>query len=389
MIDDKRNFMYIHCCRALLQAQPKVFIAENVKGLLTLGKGEAYRQIKADFAAAGYNIYAKLLDSRDYGVPQTRERVVMVGVRKDLDFVYNFPEPTHGEGLGLKPFATLRRAIWDLRENPGWGYEGTASSQFMGRNRKKNWNQYSYTIQASARQSPVHPEGDPMIKIDSQHWKFANDGKSERRISVKEAARIQTFPDWFKFNYGTEDVARSTKIDKLYKQIGNAVPVLMAKVISKPIVKFLNQLKEIEQDNTLVTSNEVSEQAYNFPVSAISTLENEATTLQNCEPVRGDEVLIVENTESLVIKKTASTNSDGQLSIDDLLTCENEKSSVTKEVSTIIKVKQDVSEELPLTENDKKDIIKDVHSFEGNKLDIIEEETSIHNQKQLSFNIFM
>ncbi|EPE61000.1 modification methylase BspRI [Exiguobacterium sp. S17] len=96
LIDDERNFLYIHFIRAIIQAKPKVFVAENVKGLLTLGKGEVARQIIEDFASAGYKIQYKLVNSRDYGVPQLRERVFIIGVRDDVKFTYEFPGPTHG-----------------------------------------------------------------------------------------------------------------------------------------------------------------------------------------------------------------------------------------------------------------------------------------------------
>ncbi|MFB8424637.1 DNA cytosine methyltransferase [Priestia megaterium] len=379
LIDDERNFKYIHCCRALIEAQPKIFIAENVKGLLTLGKGEAYEQIKADFAAAGYKIYAKLLNSRDYGVPQIRERVIMVGVRNDLDFVYDFPEPTHGEGIGLKPFTTIKRAIWDLKDDPGWYYKGTYSSQYMGRNRKKNWDQQSFTIQADGRQSPMHPVGKPMVKIDSNHWMFGeqdpNEPYEERRMSVKEVARLQTFTDWFKFDYGSESTKHNTKVNKLFDQIGNAVPVLMAKVIAKPIIKFLDDLRQMEQENTLVSSNDVSDLAYELPVCAISSLENEATSFQSHEQVSVDEVSIAENTEKPNLKKTTPVNNYAQISIEELLVYENNN--------------QDIREKVSSNKNERHSIIEDVHSNKKEMLDIIEEATSINNQKQLSFNIFM
>ncbi|RIJ63337.1 DNA cytosine methyltransferase [Rummeliibacillus sp. TYF005] len=116
LIDDERNFLYIHYIRCLMQTKPEIFIAENVKGMLTLGCGEAFRQIKQDFEAAGYRVYDKLVNARDYGVPQLRERVFLVGVREDLDFEYVFPEPTHGEGEGLLPYVTLQDAIGDLEK---------------------------------------------------------------------------------------------------------------------------------------------------------------------------------------------------------------------------------------------------------------------------------
>ncbi|MED4285452.1 DNA (cytosine-5-)-methyltransferase [Priestia megaterium] len=375
LVDDDRNFEYIHCCRALLQAQPKVFIAENVKGLMTLGGGLPYAQIKEDFEAAGYNIYTKLLNSRDYGVPQIRERVIMVGVRKDLDFIYEFPKPTHGEGNGLKPFTTLKRAIWDLKDKDGWYYKGTYSSKYMGRNRKKTWDQQSFTIQADGRQAPVHPEGKPMIKIDSEHWEFPNEGRDDRRLTVDEAARVQTFPDWFKFNYGKESVSHNTKVNKMFKQIGNAVPVLMAKVIAKPIIEFLNELRQMEQENTLVSSNEVSEQVFELPVSAISSFEKETISIQSHEQVSVDEVLNAENIEQPILEEVAPVKNYAQLSIDEVLAYENNK--------------QDITEEVPSTKDKKRNTIEDVNSNKDEMLNIIEEATSVQNQKQLSFDIFM
>ena len=94
LIDDERNFLYIHFIRCITQAEPDVFVAENVKGMMTLGKGEVIKQITEDFAACGYDVQYKLLASQDYGVPQLRERVFIVGVKKGLGFKYKYPKPT-------------------------------------------------------------------------------------------------------------------------------------------------------------------------------------------------------------------------------------------------------------------------------------------------------
>ena len=162
LIDDERNFLYLHFIRCLIQSQPKIFVAENVKGMMTLGKGEVFRQIVQDFDAAGYHIYHKLLNAAEYGVPQIRERVILVGVKKGMDFVYQYPNPTHGsEEKGLKRIVTLKDAIGDLEENPGDYFTGSYSSIFMSRNRKKKWDEPSFTIQASGRQAPIHPQECP------------------------------------------------------------------------------------------------------------------------------------------------------------------------------------------------------------------------------------
>ncbi|MEC1291997.1 DNA cytosine methyltransferase [Bacillus mojavensis] len=244
LIDDPRNFLYIHYIRCLMQVQPKFFIAENVKGMLTLGKGEVFRQIKQDFEAAGYRVYHKLVNARDYGVPQLRERVFLIGVRKDIDFEYEFPEPTHGKDLFLKPYVTLKDSIGDLVEDPGDYFTGSYSTIFMSRNRKKNWDEQSFTIQASGRQAPIHPDGLPMVKIEKNKWIFPDGEENNRRLSIKEIARIQTFPDWYEFSDGGNSrTSKNGRLDKVYKQIGNAVPVQLARAITKPIAEWFYQNK--------------------------------------------------------------------------------------------------------------------------------------------------
>ena len=112
---------------------------------------------------------------------------------------------------------------------------------YMSRNRKKSWNEQTFTIQASGRQAPQHPAGEPMVKIDPDHCEFR--GEFNRRLSVRETARIQTFPDWYIFSDGEEDrvtvVSRNHRLNEQYKQIGNAVPVYLAEKMSRPIINFL------------------------------------------------------------------------------------------------------------------------------------------------------
>lgn len=240
LIDDPRNFLYLHYIRALLMVKPKFFILENVKGMLTLGKGEVFRQIKEDFEATGYQVYPNLVNARDYGVPQMRERVFLIGVREDIDFEYALPLPTHGKSPNLKPYITLREAIGDLEKEPGDYYTGSYSMIYMSRNRKKNWDEQSFTIQASGRQAPLHPSGLPMEKLEKDKWIFPDGEENNRRLSIKEIARIQTFPDWYDFSDGgKEDISKNGRIDKIYKQIGNAVPVQLARAIAKPIAEWL------------------------------------------------------------------------------------------------------------------------------------------------------
>lgn len=243
LLDDPRNFLYIHYIRALMDSTPKIFIAENVKGLMTMAGGKVLSQMKEDFSAAGYKVTANLVNAKNYGVPQSRERVFLVGVRNDIadKFQYTVPEPTNGPDTD-KPYITLKEAISDLPEHPADYFKGTYSSIYMSRNRKKSWDDVSFTIQASARQAPQYPGGKPMVKLGRDKWEFQGD--LNRRLSVKECARIQTFPDWFEFSDGGKDnVSLANRLNEKYKQIGNAVPVLLAEKIVRPVMEFLESYK--------------------------------------------------------------------------------------------------------------------------------------------------
>jgi len=200
---------------------------------------EAVRQA---FDKVGYNVKWKLLNALDYGVPQERERVFFIGARKDLRISITFPERTHApepmvtvDGKRLEKYRTLRDAIGDLpplEQRPDDEvYEGSFSPIYMSRNRYKSWDEPSYTILASARHIPLHPDSPRMIKVGEDKWAFAEEvGKKPRRLSVRECARIQTFPDWYKFVGNT--------VDK-YALIGDAVPPLLAMRVAEAVLKSL------------------------------------------------------------------------------------------------------------------------------------------------------
>lgn len=247
LIDDPRNFLYVHFIRALIETQPAFFIAENVKGLLNLAKGEVFKQVVEDFSSAGYEVKAKLVNARDYGVPQSRERVFLIGtnikkIKKEYDWTYSFPETTNGPGKD--PYISLKQALKNLPENPDDVFSGSFSSIYLSRNRKKKWSDQSFTIQASGRQAPLWPGGEPMVKVNKDLWKFVGD--KNRRLSVREVARIQTFPDWFEFSDGNNiSASKNNRLNKQYKQIGNAVPVELARKIIRPVAEFFSSHPEL------------------------------------------------------------------------------------------------------------------------------------------------
>lgn len=238
---DERGKLFYEYIRILKDKKPKFFVAENVPGIVSKTHLPAFKAILAEFEKVGYNVAYKLLDARDYGVPQERKRVVVVGFRKDLGKTFEFPAPTHPK----EKWVALREAIGDLPEAapakeknhtngklavPNHEYmNGGFSTIYMSRNRRKDWDSQSFTIQAGGRHAPLHPSSSKMEKVGSDEWVF--EGDYHRRMSVRECARIQTFPDDFIFYYA--------RIGDGYKMIGNAVPVKLAEAIGNEVKKEL------------------------------------------------------------------------------------------------------------------------------------------------------
>jgi DNA (cytosine-5)-methyltransferase 1 len=242
-INDSRGKLFYEFIRVLKDKQPKFFVAENVSGMLADIHKAAVNNIIKLFNDAGYDIFLKLLNAVDYGVPQDRKRVFYIGFRKDLNINFNFPTPCNKK-------LVLRDAIWDLQEtalpaktsNKTNGAQcrinnheymtGSFSSIYMSRNRVRSWNEPSFTIQAGGRHAPIHPQAPKMVFINKNKRIFAP-GKEHlyRRLSVRECARIQTFPDKFVFYY--------TYIADGYKMIGNAVPVQLAYHVARAVKEAL------------------------------------------------------------------------------------------------------------------------------------------------------
>jgi DNA (cytosine-5)-methyltransferase 1 len=230
-IDDKRNILYRFFVKLVEKKQPLAFIAENVKGILTLGDGTIIEAIIEDFAEKGYSVYPCLVNAADYGVPQDRWRVILIGLNKSLNINgYNFPNP-RGKRI------TLTDAIGNLPTPKDSDIcMASYSSRYMSRNRKRNWDEVSYTIPAMAKQVALHPSSPDMVKLGEDKWVFG-DGKT-RRLSWQEAAAIQTFPRDMEFN--------GNLISK-YKQIGNAVQVKLAEVVATDLYHVLYQAQASQE----------------------------------------------------------------------------------------------------------------------------------------------
>lgn len=223
-IDDSRNVLYKYYVKLLKQNRPKAFIGENVKGLLTMANGQIMEAIVADFADCGYDVYYKLVNAKNFGVPQDRERVIIVGFRKDLSVrKFEFPDSS-GETM------TLREAIGNMPKAKNEEIcDAPYSSRYMSRNRKRGWEDVSYTIPAMAKQVTLWPGSPDMVKVEKDLWTFGSDAPT-RRLSWREAAAIQTFPP---------DLEFCGDLTSIYKQIGNAVPVKLAEYVANYIKPYL------------------------------------------------------------------------------------------------------------------------------------------------------
>ncbi len=243
-IEDSRGKLFYEYIRILKSKQPKFFLAENVSGMLANRHSEAVKNIIETFKECGYNVSITLVNAKDYGVAQERKRVFYIGFRSDLGVEFKFPEGSTRHGNKL----TLRDIIWDLQfsvvpagaknyHNPeainnNEYFTGSYSTIFMSRNRVKDWDEQAFTVQASGRQCQIHPQA-PKMKFISQNKREFVKGKEHlyRRMSIREIARVQGFPDSFKFIYKNTDDA--------YKMIGNAVPVNLAYEVAVAIKNAL------------------------------------------------------------------------------------------------------------------------------------------------------
>lgn len=245
-IDDDRGKLFFDYIRILKDFKPKFFLAENVSGMLANRHSSAVQNILYLFNDAGYDVNLTLVNAKDYGVAQDRKRVFYIGFRKDLNIKFSFPK---GSTEDDEKKLTLKDVIWDLQDtaiparernhhnpvaiNNNEYFIGAFSSIFMSRNRVRSWNEQGFTVQASGRQCQLHPQAPKMIKFGMNDCRFVKGKESlYRRMTIREIARIQGFPDNFKFIYDSLDTG--------YKMIGNAVPVNLAFEIAIAIKKVLS-----------------------------------------------------------------------------------------------------------------------------------------------------
>ena len=224
-VNGARSGLYKAMVEAIRKIQPKVFVAENVKGLLMEYNKESLRQILSDFEDLGYKVHYQVYKAADFGVPQTRERVFFVGTSKDVK-PFIPPEPQAQAWMTAKEaLADLERVERSLEINHIWSLANTSPEQG---NRRLVPNRPAYTIRAEC------------------HGNIQFHYSLPRRISMREAARIQSFPDSFVFESGLREIER---------QVGNAVPPVLAWHVAQAVLRCFSD----------AAVEKVSEKAPRFP----------------------------------------------------------------------------------------------------------------------------
>lgn len=216
-VKDEKGVLFFEMCRLLKEKQPKFFIAENVKGILSANKHEAFPLIIRTFEEACYSVRYKLVNAAYYGVPQKRERVIIVGVRNDLGFTYSFEDYPVSEDS----FSTLNSVVDSIV--PDKYYFSDKAVKGM-QNAKKDMNKG----RAQALDEPCNTVGAHLAKVslNSTDPVLLSNGRY-RRFTPREVARIQSFPDSYVL-VGSEG--------SQYRALGNAIPPVMFWHITKSLV---------------------------------------------------------------------------------------------------------------------------------------------------------
>lgn len=274
---DARATLFKEYLRIVDGLRPEWIVMENVTGIFSIGGGEAVRAIKAELGALGYEVKEQVLKSEDYGVPQERRRVVFIGNRVGAPISH--PAPTHGPGL--EPFTTIKDAIGDLppvgngEDRGRVPYLGSKPSPYQRLMRGKattvsdhaapklgavnierlahippggSWRDIPFDLLPAGMKRAKRSDHTKrygrmtwdglsctvLTKCDI-HWGAYIHPEQDRAITVREAARLQAFPDWFEF---------SGSRTEQYVQIGNAVPPLLGKAVGDHLMHLVRQMAQ-------------------------------------------------------------------------------------------------------------------------------------------------
>ena len=226
-IKDDRGKLFFEMCRILKDKQPKCFIAENVKGILTANKKSAFPLILEEFENCGYDVKHTVMNAAEYGVPQKRERVIIVGFRKDLEIDFEFPKVVIDEVINYEP---LKRVIEETVEEKYFFSQRAVDGMMrkratMNKGRAQDINKPCNTVGAHLAKVSLNST-DPVLMV----------GERYRRFTPREVARIQSFPEEFKL-VGSETAQ--------YRALGNAIPPVMFWHIASKVKNILLEVTSV------------------------------------------------------------------------------------------------------------------------------------------------
>jgi DNA (cytosine-5)-methyltransferase 1 len=237
--DDPRNQLFKEYSRIIKDVKPKLFLMENVSGMVTMEKGKVFKLIKKELTSCGYTLYDNLLNARDYGVPQSRRRMIIIGVRNDINQKYEFPKPTHNE----ENYVTVGATIIDKpipKSNPNHKVSNITDLNLKrvkhipeGGSMKdcpENL-QNNSDLNRAMRRLHRNKESYTIVHNNCDHYYHPTEN---RRITIREMARLQGYPDDYIFLGSKSEQSR---------QVGNSVPIGLGKAIAKSIFNFLNNLQ--------------------------------------------------------------------------------------------------------------------------------------------------
>lgn len=233
--DDPRNQLFKEYARIINEVKPKLFLMENVSGMVTMQKGAVFKLIKKELTNCGYTLYDKLLNAKDYGVPQSRRRMIIIGVRNDIKHQFNFPKPTHT----IDTYATVGQALFDTpvnKKNPNH-----TIGQLTDLNKQRLLHipeggsmkhcppelQNNSDLNRSMRRLSRTKVSHTIVHNNCDHYYHPTE---DRRITIREMARIQGYADDYIFFGSKSEQSR---------QVGNSVPVGLSKALAKAIYDFL------------------------------------------------------------------------------------------------------------------------------------------------------
>jgi len=219
-VKDERGRLFFEMCRITREKQPKCFVAENVKGLLTVNNGETFPLIIKEFENSGYKVKYRVLNSAQYGVPQKRERVIIIGIRKDFNIEFEFPDIPFKEESEYTPLKkVIDQEVDDKYFFSNKAIEGMLlNREKMNKGRVQNLDEPCNTVGAHLAKVSLNGT-DPVLFIGDRY----------RRFTPREVARIQSFPDSFEL-VGSEFAQ--------YRALGNAIPPVMFWYVAHQITEL-------------------------------------------------------------------------------------------------------------------------------------------------------